>query len=89
MEKTNSIQKDVTSQFNKIAYGAFVLLAIYFLITGDLGSFCMQFGIALVFDPFNQSIVWKDRPLYQRIWMIAHLIVLFTVFGILLSGVLN
>jgi len=80
--KTDS--KTSSVNFNKIGYGAFVIIAAYFLISGDLSSFCIQFGIALVFDPFDQKVVWKDRPVYQRAWMIVHLIILFSAFFILL-----
>ena len=38
-----------------------------------------QFGIALVFDPFDQAIKWSDRPLYQRIWLLVHVAILFVV----------
>ncbi|MEX1190280.1 MAG: hypothetical protein WED33_13555 [Bacteroidia bacterium] len=84
MEKAACEQKDITPQFYRIAYGAFVALSIYFLIKGDLSSFCMQFGIALVFDPFNQEVTWKARPLYQRVWMILHLVILFGAFTALI-----
>lgn len=89
MEKKNSIQKEASFNYNRIAYCAFVLLAIYFLIAGNLESFCIQFGIALVFDPFNQSVVWKDRPSYQRVWMIVHLLILFVAFALMISGLAN
>lgn len=36
----------------------------------------MNLGIALAFDPFDQSVSWKERPLYQRAWLIVHLVLL-------------
>jgi hypothetical protein len=81
---TMETQKDATAQspsiFNKMAYGAFVILALYYLIFNkSYTDFMAQLGIALVFDPFDQNIKWGDRPLYQRIWLLVHLAILFGV----------
>ncbi|MDP5113270.1 MAG: hypothetical protein NWP52_04750, partial [Flavobacteriaceae bacterium] len=46
---------DKTQPYNKWVYGAFVLLALYHLIWGDIGSAAGTLGIALVFDPFDQT----------------------------------
>lgn len=76
-ETTPQANQDGTTLFSKMAYGAFVLLALYFLLVNkSLGDFLIQFGIALVFDPFDQTVCFNERPLYQRIWMIVHLVVL-------------
>ncbi len=71
---------------NRWAYGLFVLVSIYFFVKGDLGSAVSNFGIALVFDPFDKSVTSSKRPMYQRIWMIVHLLTLFIAFGFLISG---
>ena len=33
----------------------------------------MYFGIALAFDPFDKTIKWKERPFWQRAWLVVHL----------------
>jgi len=70
-----------TFNYSRWGYGAFVVLSLYFLfISKDLGSAVSNFGIALVFDPFDQTVSWNKRPLYQRVWMIAHLVILISLF---------
>jgi len=78
----NSHVKSSSFKFNLWGYGAFVILSLYFLLVSeDLNSAVINLGIALVFDPFNQSVPWNKRPLYQRIWLIIHLAILFGLFG--------
>lgn len=43
-------------------------------------------GIALIFDPFNQQKKWNDRPLYQRVWLIVHVMLVFGLFAISFAG---
>lgn len=73
-------------KFNRLAYAAFVILSAVLWITGDTSSAVINFSIAMVFDPFDQEVKWGQRPLYQRIWMIAHVCLsfaglFFTIFG--------
>lgn len=56
-------------------YSAFVLLALGRLIfqgMDGIAESAPSLGIALIFDPFDQSVSWKDRPAYQRIWLFVH-----------------
>ncbi len=62
-------------------YGAFVLLCLYFFLTGSYADAASNLGIALIFDPFDQTVRWDQRPRWQRVWLMAHL-------GILVSIVL-
>jgi hypothetical protein len=39
------------------------------------------FGIALAFDPFDQTITWKARPFWQRAWLVVHLAICAGSFG--------
>ncbi len=57
----------------RILYIGFTVLGLYRLLTANYGDAAMNFGIALAFDPFDQSKSWKDRPLWQRLWLIIHL----------------
>jgi len=62
---------------NRIFYGISVLLCLYFLIANrDYGAAASNMGIALIFDPFEQSVAWRNRPFYQWMWLIAHISVL-------------
>ena len=82
MTKENMILNKENFKYSRVLYGLFVLLALYFLIfNNQLESAFTNLGIALIFDPFNQSVPFQNRPLYQRFWLIAHLIVLFTLIG--------
>ncbi len=82
--KENSKPKDVTFQYGRVLYGAFVLLSVYFLATQQIDSAMSNLGIALIFDPFDQKVTWKNRPAYQQIWLIAHVSVVFGLLGIIL-----
>lgn len=78
----NSHVKTSSFKFNRWGYGAFVLVSLYFLIISkDLGSAVANLGIALVFDPFDQSVPWNKRPLYQRVWLLVHLVILLGLVG--------
>jgi hypothetical protein len=56
------------------AYAFYLLLVIYLLIKGDYDSAATNFTLALIFDPFDASVRWQERPLYQRIWLLCHLL---------------
>jgi H+/Cl- antiporter ClcA len=43
-----------------------------------------NFGIALIFDPFDQKVMWNNRPAYQQIWLIVHISIVFGLLGIML-----
>ncbi len=66
--------------FNRMAYGAFLILVTYFLIKGDIENATINMGIALIFDPFDPSVTWKQRPMYQRVWLCVHLALTFAGF---------
>jgi len=83
-ERTHSIDK--SRLFNRIMYGAFVLLSAYYLIIGnDLSSAMANLGIGLIFDPFDQKITWQHRPLYQRAWLLIHVSLVFVLLAIILA----
>lgn len=66
---------------NRIAYTLFVLSALYFyFFSEDKMQAIAQLGIALIFDPFDPQVPWQKRPLYQKIWLVAHLSVLLFAF---------
>lgn len=65
--------RDFTRGFNRIMYGGFILLGLYFLlISGDLSDGASNFAIALIFDPFNPKQPFGQRPMYQKVWLVVH-----------------
>lgn len=86
MESQTTQQTNSKTQtlFFRFAYGAFVLLGLYFIVfKKDWSSGVAQFGIALVFDPFDREVKWDKRPLYQKIWLITHLVLLLIFFALM------
>jgi hypothetical protein len=71
------------AKFYRILYGGFVLFGLYYAIfSQNFGEAGMMLGIALAFDPFNQKQPFDERPNWQKAWLIVHLILVFTFFGI-------
>jgi hypothetical protein len=71
------------SPFNKFIYFGFLLLGAYFAIfQRDYSNAAINLGIALAFDPFDQKQTWKDRPTWQKAWLIVHLACVAMLFGL-------
>jgi hypothetical protein len=49
------------------------LIAIYFILRKDLDQSMIYSGLALIFDPFDESVKWSLRPKWQKCWLIVHL----------------
>jgi H+/Cl- antiporter ClcA len=77
----------MNSSINKFIYIGFVLFGIYELTfrhsVGDAATFM---GIALAFDPFNQTQPWKQRPTWQKVVLIIHLAVVAGLFGYMVGN---
>ena len=41
----------------------------------------MYLGLALAFDPFDVNQPWKERPIWQKAWLIIHLALVALLFG--------
>jgi hypothetical protein len=81
--KENDKPKDLTFKYNRFLYGAFVALGLYFLLANkDISTAMSNFCIALIFDPFDQKVTWASRPMYQRVWLIVHVVIVFCLLGI-------
>ncbi len=50
-------------------------LAAFYL--KDYGLCLSGLGLALIFDPFDAAVPFVQRPLFQKLWLIAHLAVLY------------
>ncbi|MGB5029345.1 MAG: hypothetical protein WBO38_12635 [Chitinophagaceae bacterium] len=64
--------------FNRYAYVIYMVLVIYLFIKGDYEWAFSNMGIALLFDPFNPSVKWQQRPIYQKVWLLVHLALTFS-----------
>ena len=54
--------------------GVFTLAVILFTLFSQDRSLGFTFlGLALVMDPFDQGVMWSDRPRWQRVWPFTHL----------------
>ena len=89
--KNNFMQKVITekeqtqsNKINRYAYTLFLVLVVYLIIVKDYEMAVTNMGIALVFDPFDATVKWQDRPSYQRVWLITHVAIAFIGLGCLL-----
>lgn len=67
---------------NKWLYAGFLLFGIYLILfRSQFSDAAIYFGIALAFDPFDQAQPWKERPVWQKAWLIVHLAIVAALFG--------
>ncbi len=75
------------TSFNKYIYIGFILFGIYEMVfrhsPGDAATYM---GIALAFDPFDQSQPWKQRPNWQKVVLIIHLAVVAGLLGYMVGA---
>ena len=70
------------TSFNKFLYIGFVVMGFVQLLTNHaMTEAATQFGIALAFDPFDQSQPWKERPTWQKAVLVIHLAFVVGLFG--------
>jgi hypothetical protein len=68
--------------FNKYLYLGFVFFGLYELFVQHSAlEAATQFGIALIFDPFDTEQSWKERPIWQKGVLILHLAIVAALFG--------
>jgi hypothetical protein len=66
------MEKNKTNRQNKFLYLGFVAFGFYQLFfKQSLGETAIYLGIALAFDPFETTISWKNRPIWQRTILIV------------------
>jgi hypothetical protein len=70
--------------FNKYAYVVFTVTGIVFLLMKDYSQSAIFTGLALVFDPFNTAVSFDKRPLWQRAWLVVHLLAALAVFALMI-----
>ncbi len=76
-EKVKTFPKGIT----RIFYIFFTISGILYWIFGsDKSNAIAQFGIALIFDPFNPDQPFDQRPKYQKVWLMVHVGLVITGF---------
>jgi MFS superfamily sulfate permease-like transporter len=64
---------------NRILHIGFILLAcLQFFAYEEPSAAVGSLGISLAFDLFNQEMKWKDRPLWQKAWLLLIVVITFT-----------
>jgi hypothetical protein len=82
MTTSKTVGGDQSKMINRVMYGLFVALSLYFLLVkNDISSAMSNLGISLIFDPFDQRVSFTNRPFYQRAWLIIHAAVVLTLLG--------
>lgn len=77
MELTDDKIKELQAKqapFTKAAYYFILFAGIVLLLFGNLSLASTFIPIAMVFDPFDETVSWKNRPIWQRTLLITHLI---------------
>lgn len=70
-ESTSPAEK---ANWNRWAYGTFTLCGMLFaLFSADRSLGFTFLGLALIMEPFDQRVMWNERPRWQRIWLYVHL----------------
>jgi hypothetical protein len=76
MEKQTQARRQLP---NKYLYAAFLIATIIFFCIKDFSAAIIFGGIGLAFDPFNQSVAFQKRPIWQRFWLAMHCIFVLVV----------
>lgn len=62
-------------------------MSLYFLFFGrDIELATSNLSIAMIFDPFDRKVMWSNRPLYQRAWLLVHGCLVFILLGFIVAG---
>jgi len=78
------------TSFTKYLYIGFILFGIYELVVRhSAGEAATYMGIALAFDPFDQTVTWKQRPSWQKAVLIIHLVIVAGLFGYMIGNPTN
>ncbi|MFM8484871.1 MAG: hypothetical protein ACKOCH_00940 [Bacteroidota bacterium] len=71
----------MNQRVNTFLYILMVSLGVFqFFNTGDLMDCFANLGIALVFDPFDKDVPWKNRKLWQKGILLVHVGVVIVLF---------
>ena len=66
---------------NKWIYiGLTISGVVLMMVSKDWMMGIANLGLALAFDPFDQKVTWKERPVFQKRWLIVHLTLFYALF---------
>ena len=74
--------------FTRILYGGFLLFGIYYAVRQSFGDSFSMVAIALLFDPFDQTRAFSERPRYQRVWLFVHVGIMLAIGAVALTKLL-
>jgi hypothetical protein len=70
-------------RIQRLLYGACVALGLYYtILLLDPGMAAASWAVGLIFDPFDQTVAWRHRPRWQRLWLLAHVAIVVVLFGV-------
>jgi hypothetical protein len=74
MAKADTPAKPIPANWNRVGYIAFTIAGILFAFWGsDRTQGPMFLALALVFEPYDQSVPWQERPRWVKLLLIGHL----------------
>ena len=74
MQQADTPARSGSAGWNLIAYITFVLAGILFTLWGsDRTQGPVFLALALVFDPYDATVTWKDRPRWTRVLLFTHI----------------
>jgi hypothetical protein len=79
------IQANRTKQkFNRWPYALFLLAGVGFAFYGDFSQAAIFTSLALIFDPFDEAIPFKQRKSWQKSWLYLHVLLSIAMFAAML-----
>lgn len=85
-KETEVVNPANSSFFNRLAYAIMLTVGLFFFMFKDYSQATIFIGLALIFDPFDQTVSFKNRPFWQKTWLIVQCVCSFIIFGLLISG---
>jgi hypothetical protein len=74
MAKADTLAKPIPANWNRVGYIAFTIAGILFTFWGsDPSQGPMFLALSLIFDPYDQSVKWNERPRWTKVLLIGHL----------------
>ena len=74
MQQADTPARSGSAGWNRIAYITFVLAGILFTLWGsDRTQGPVFLALAFIFDPYDASVAWTDRPRWVKLLLFTHL----------------
>jgi hypothetical protein len=87
MDKANTPAKPIPTNLNRWGYAAFTLAGILFSFwSSDPTQGPMFMALALIFDPYEQTVPWNERPRWVKVMLYAHLGVAAALLGYVIGS---